>query len=240
MRLSSGSRSAGKNKPFFIIFIIIFLFVAGAIIFGITQQRRTTANIEEGRSKIELVKDETGRTVLTDDLLRSDYGVYVKNANTNLNIMLIVMGALAFGLLAWFVTMLIGFIRSLKRGDTINFLQVIPLVMALIFLIVGGSLFIKSSGSMMNKRQEDPETATISLEYAQVVRKDSREVRSGRGKHKTRHTEHYIYLSDGRELSVTKYVYDEVEGAGYYYIGKNAEGSIFGMYPENSYCMEEF
>ena len=108
-----------------------------------------------------------------------------------------------------------------------------------IFVIILGVLFFNGAKQTYEKKPEDPESATISLEYAQVVRKDTRKVTSGRGKHKTSHTEYNIYLSDGRELSVVKYVYNEVDGAGNYYIGKNEAGSIFGMYPESSYCMEE-
>ena len=238
MRISKNYSSSGK-KSLLIIFIIMFIAIFGAMIFGAQHESKAAAKIEESRSEIELVHDENGRIVLTDALLRSDYSVYVKNADTNIKVMNIVMIALLAALVGWFIVTLVGFIRGRMRGEPINIIQIISLVLPLCIVIILGVLFFNGAKQTYEKKPEDPESATISLEYAQVVRKDTRKVTSGRGKHKTSHTEYNIYLSDGRELSVVKYVYNEVDGAGNYYIGKNEAGSIFGMYPESSYCMEE-
>lgn len=239
MRFVRISNASGK-KPILIIFIISFLAIGIAILYGSIQARKAKADIEDGRAKIELVQDESGRTVLTDDLLRSDYNVYVKTSNRNLMIMTIVAVALFLSLVGWFIVTLVNFVRGRMRGDPANIMEIISLALALVFIVILGFLFYNGTLSSLNKQPEDPQSATISLEYAQVTRKDTRKVTSGRGKHKTSHTEYNIYLADGRTLSVVKYVYDEVEDAGNYYIGKNKEGSIFGMYPEKSYCMEEF
>lgn len=239
MRFARNSNVSGK-KPILIIFIIAFLAIGIAIIYGSIQARKAKANIEDGRAKIELVQDESGRTVLTDDLLRSDYNVYVKTSNRNLMIMTIVMVALFLSLVGWFIVQLVNFVRGRMRGDPSNIMEITSLALALVFIVILGIFFYNGTLSSLNKQPDDPESATISLEYAQVTRKDTKTVKTGRGRHKTSHKEYNIYLADGRTLSVVKYVYDEVEDAGNYYIGKNKEGAIFGMYPEKSYCMEEF
>ena len=238
MRNSEGGASAGK-KLFIIIFVIFFLAVAFAILYGMNQQKKSDESIESGRSEIVLVKSDDGKIVLTDDLLRSDYGVYVRNAKTGANIMLFIIGGMAFVLLAWFIISVVGFIRDRIKGNVLDYRQIVSIITSLIFLIAGGIFLYKGAMPIMKSKPEDPETATLSLEYGQVTRKTSEVVRSGSKKHHTSRTDYYVYLSDGTKLSVTKHVYDEVAGSGYYYIGKNEADAVFGMYPESEYCMEE-
>ena len=109
MRISKNYSSSGK-KSLLIIFIIMFIAIFGAMIFGAQHESKAAAKIEESRSEIELVHDENGRIVLTDALLRSDYSVYVKNADTNIKVMNIVMIALLASLVGWFIVTIVGFI----------------------------------------------------------------------------------------------------------------------------------
>jgi hypothetical protein len=71
-------------------------------------------------------------------------------------------------------------------------MEITSLALALVFIVILGILFYNGTLSSLNKQPDDPESATISLEYAQVTRKDTRKVTSGRGKHKTSHTEYNI------------------------------------------------
>ena len=113
MHFARNSNTSGK-KSILIIFIISFLAIGIAILYGSIQARKAKADIEDGRAKIELVQDESGRTVLTDDLLRSDYNVYVKTSNRNLMIMTIVAVALFLSLVGWFIVTLVTFLVSLR------------------------------------------------------------------------------------------------------------------------------
>ena len=238
MRNSEGGASAGK-KLYIIVFVIFFLAVAGAILYGMNQQNKSDESIDSGREGIELVRSDDGRIVLTDELLRADYSVYVRNAKTGANIMLFIIGGMGVILLLWFIISVVRFIYDRIKGNILDYRQIVSIAASLIFLIGGGIFLYKGAVPIMNSKPEDAETATLSLEYGQVTRKTTDTVKTGTKKHHTSRTDYYIYLADGTELSVVKYVYEEVDGSGYYYIGKNEKDAVFGMYPESEYCMEE-
>ena len=144
MRFVRITNASGK-KPILIIFIIAFLAIGIAILYGSIQARKAKADIEDGRAKIELVQVESGRTVLTDDLLRSDYNVYVKTSNRNLMIMTIVAVALFLSLVGWFIVTLVNFVRSRMRGDPANIMEIISLALALVFIVILGFCIIPIS-----------------------------------------------------------------------------------------------
>ncbi len=238
MSRSQAGASAGK-KAFLIIFVIVFLAIAGLILYGMNKQSKSGTRLEDGRSQI-ILEERDGKTVLNDDLLRCDYKVYVENQKTGINILLIIIGAVGVCLVAIFISNLVNVIRKTTSGEGAGITGIISLVVSAAFLIGGGLFLYKGAGSLMDEKdKKDPETEELHVSTVQVTRKDMKVKKSGTKKHKTSHTEYYVYLADGTSMNVASHVYDEVTGSGIYFVGKDDAGAVFGMYPEAEYCKEE-
>jgi len=230
--------STPGKKIYTIAFLLFFIITAVLLIYGASKTSNQGANVQKAREQITLVK-EGDLTVLNDDLLRADYTVFVKTNETNNNIfrfILIGMGALLVFIFAMTVIRLIQNIRAGATGTGL-IAAVIPTVASAVIIAVF-LFFILSGNRMVNDNKlKDPSEETLCTSLCTIVSKDSKQVKSGRGRTSHTTTYYYLHIEDGSTLSVSSYIYSEVTGAGTYYIAQNEKGDVFGVYSTKEYCM---
>ena len=240
-RFSAGSYP-GKSKRIYTIVFLIFVVITMICIFvGMKQTSHRQQDIDEGRQQISIERSN-GKIVLTDELLRSDYTVYAKDAETGANIFLFLAIGMG-GFVAFFiVSMIISVIRSIRNGETGTrlIISVISLVLTLVILGIGAFMIGSGIFSTSSMKATDPDKATFSIFECQITSKDSKTVKSGSRKHRTSHTYYYLYLSDGTQLTVDSFVYNQVTTAGTYYLAKNDQGKIFSMYSSSEYIAPSY
>ena len=232
---SSGSEPASAKTKLLIALICIVLSVVA--LFALSQANNSKSDLDSGREQIKLVKVD-GKTVLTDELLRSDYAVYAKTTATNLKIMVGIMGVMIVALLAIFIVFIIKTIHSVNNGDgntAANLIRVIFSGLALTGVVV---ILCINGKSLLNSKPESADTADLRIVECYVIKKDSETIRTGTRKHKTTRTNYYVYLDNGQKLTVNSLVYSQVIGSGTYYIGMNDNDNIFSMYPASEYIPE--
>ena len=228
-----------SSKAFQIALIALFLTVVISMVFGFIQQNNLQKDTDKARESIQLVTKD-GKTVLTDELLQSDYKVYSRNQSTGLSI----LKSCIFGFMAMSIIMLANSIYQLVMAK-INGKTGIKMVAAVwsvigmtlfvavtIFLAVFGSRFLNREKKKITKEQH------LYVEACQVVKKDKETVSSGSGDNSSTTTYYYIYLDDGTRLSVSLLVYNQVTHTGSYFIGESENNAIFAMYDSAIYCEE--
>ena len=124
-----------SSKAFQIALIALFLTIVISMVFGLIQQNNLQKDTDKARESIQLVTKD-GKTVLTDELLQSDYKVYSRNQSTGLSI----LKSVIFGFMAMSIIILANSIYQLVMAK-MNGKTGTKMVLA-VFSLIGTSLFV--------------------------------------------------------------------------------------------------
>ena len=227
-----------SKKLGIIIFVLAFVGIALAMLYGYQKYNKTTTSMEEARKDVEIVMNGDKR-VITDELLISDYNVYLQSEESSKNTMLIVLGIL--GLIAFFVfvTSIIGFITGRINGeyglDSVK--KFLAILLSGSIVAAGMIMFIKGLGPLARTKPKTADEVSFRVAEYKVLNKTSRKFISGTEKHKSERTEYYLQLDTGTEMEVSLNIYNQVS-SGTYYFGKTDTGTLFAVYPADEFCKE--
>ncbi len=234
----SGTGSRLGKRIYLIGFIVFALLMAGAMIYGMSQNSNRERDTQTARQEISII-EEGGKIVLTDELLRSDYSVFARTTEISTNIFFALLVGMAALFLFGIGTSVFSLIKSLRAGEsgTNLIIRIAGLVVISIILIFGAFILgsgLLSTGSM---RATEKDKATFKLSICEVTSKDTEKVTKHSGKRRSTVTYYYIYLKNGTRLSVDSFVYNQVDAMGTYYLAQNDQDKIFSLYPSWEYCL---
>ncbi|MBO4927168.1 MAG: hypothetical protein J5379_02825 [Clostridiales bacterium] len=226
--------------------VISFVGVFTLFFVGSYYIKKQSSTAKENQSNIEStrqadlqrqtkVNDETGKIILTDEYIKTDYEAYYNNLSEGLKVFgtfktLFIVVVIAFSLIAC-VTYVFKTLHNAKTPNPIIILASLLPIPVMLFAIN----FIFSG---VNVSAPKPEEAVIKTYQVVVLDKKSTSYTDSEG---SSYEDYYLISDDNgqnRSVPVTEKMYNSVSGSGLYYIsGTEANKTLrfFAIYSTDRY-----